>query len=181
MSYETVARRYARAVFELGKESRELAPLSAQMTALGEVFASSQELRDVLTNPLVADEAREAILTDIGKRLGAGDIALKTLRVLAQNRRLAALPEIARSLSRLVDEDSRTLRAIVTSAGPLSEAYLGKLRGELEKATGQKIDFTVHKDPALIAGVVVQIGDRVIDGSARSKLQRFRESLAQTS
>lgn len=181
MSHEAVAKRYARAVFELGKESGKLVELSKQMTALGEVFAGSQELRDVLTNPLVADSAREAILIDVGHRLGASETALGTLRVLAQNRRLAALPELARALSRLVDEDTRTLRVTVTSAGPLSDGYLAKLRAELEKVTGQKIDFTVHKDPALIAGVVVQIGDRVIDGSVRAKLQRFRESLAQTS
>lgn len=181
MSHETVARRYAQAVFELGKESGTLVDLSKQMTALADVFAASDELRAVVTNPLVAHSAREAILVDIGNKLGASDIALKTLRTLAQNRRLAALPEIARALSRLVDLDTRTLRAIVTSASALSDGYLGKLRAELEKATGQKIEFTVHKDPALIAGVVVQIGDRVIDGSARAKLRRFREGLAQTS
>ncbi len=181
MSYETIARRYAQAVFELGKESGQLVPLSKQMTALGEVFAQSEELRNVLTNPLVSDTAREAILVDIGTKLGANDTALRTLRVLAQNRRLGALPEIARALSRLVDEDTRTLRATVTSAAALSDGYLSKLRGELEKVTGQKIEMTVHKDPALIAGVVVQIGDKVIDGSVRAKLQLFREGLAQTS
>jgi F-type H+-transporting ATPase subunit delta len=181
MSHEAVARRYARAVFELGKESGKLVELSRQMTSLGEVFSGSEELRSVLTNPLVADEAREAILTDIGHRLGVGETGIHTLRVLAQNRRLAALPEIARALSRLVDDDTKTLRATVTSAGPLSDGYLAKLRTELEKVTGQKVEFNVHKDPALIAGVVVQIGDRVIDGSVRAKLSRFRESLAQTS
>lgn len=181
MSYEAIARRYAQAVFELGKEGGQLVQISKQVTALAEVFDGSEELRAVLTNPLVADSAREAILVDIGQRLGAGDITLRTLRVLAQNRRLAALPDIARTLSRLVDEDTKTLRATITSASALSDAYLAKLRAELEKATGQKIEMTVHKDPALIAGVVVQIGDKVIDGSARAKLRLFREGLAQTS
>lgn len=179
MSYEAIARRYAQAVFELGKESGQLAALSKQMTALGEVFAGSEELRDVLTNPLVHDEAREAILVEIGQRLGVNDIATKALRVLAQNGRLPALPDIARALSRLVDEDSRTLRATVTSAGPLTESYQSRLRAELEKVTGQKVELTVRTDAALIAGVVVQIGDRVIDGSVRAKLSVFRESLAQ--
>jgi F-type H+-transporting ATPase subunit delta len=181
VSYEAIARRYAQAVFELGKESGQLVPLSKQMGALAEVFEQSEELRNVITNPLVDAAAREAILVEIGQKLGANDTALRTLRVLAQNRRLPALPEIARALSRLVDRDTRTLRATVTSAAALSDAYLARLRAELEKATGQKIEMTVHKDPALIAGVVVQIGDKVIDGSARAKLRRFREGLAQTS
>lgn len=181
MSYEAVARRYAQAVFELGKESGQLTALSKQITSLSEVYASSKELRDVLTNPLVEHSAQEAILTEIGKRLGASDTAIKTLRLLAQHRRLPALPDIARALSRLVDAEQKTLRADVTSAGPLSEGYLARLRATLEKVTGHKIEMTVHDDPSLIAGVVVKIGDRVIDGSARAKLRRFRESLEQTS
>ena len=181
MSYEAIARRYAQAVFEIGKESGQLAAVSKQMTALAEVFSGSAELREVLTNPLVDDAAREAILVEIGQRLGANETAIRTLRVLAQNGRLPALPDIARVLSRLVDEDTRTLRATVTSAGPLDDAYRAKLRAELEKVTGQKVELTVRTDPQLIAGVVVQIGDRVIDGSVRAKLSRFRESLAQTS
>lgn len=181
MSYEAIARRYAQAVFELGKESGQLVPLSKQMTALAEVFAGSAELREVLTNPLVDDKAREAILTDIGFRLNAGDIAIRTLRLLAQNGRLPALPEMARVLTRLVDEDTKTLRATVTSAGPLTEGYLARLRAELANVTGQNVELTVRTDPSLIAGVVVQIGDRVIDGSVRAKLSRFRESLTQSS
>ena len=181
MSYEAVARRYAQAVFELGKESGTLVELSNQMTALAEVYAGSQELRSVLTSPLVEGAAQEAILTDIGKRLGASDTAIRTLRLLTQHRRLPALPDIARALSRLVDEDTKTLRATVTSAGPLSDAYLSKFRGALEKATGHKIEITAQSDASLIAGVVIKIGDRVIDGSARAKLRRFRESLAQSS
>ncbi|MFO0588907.1 MAG: F0F1 ATP synthase subunit delta [Polyangiaceae bacterium] len=181
MSYEAIARRYAQAVFELGKESGQLVQLSKQMTSLAEVFEGSAELRTVLMNPLVSQQSAEAILVEIGQKLGVSETAVRTLRVLAQNRRLAALPEIARALSRLVDADQKTLRATVTSAGALSDGYLTKLKGELEKATGQKIEIAVNKDPSLIAGVVVQIGDKVIDGSARAKLRLFREGLVQTS
>ncbi|MEZ4294280.1 MAG: F0F1 ATP synthase subunit delta [Polyangiaceae bacterium] len=180
MSYEAIARRYAQAVFELGKESGQLAAVSKQISAMADVLTGSEELRNVLANPLVDESAKEAILVDIGGKLGAGDIATRTLRVLAQNGRLAALPDIGRVLSRLVDEDSKTLRATVTSAGPLSDSYKSKLKAELEKVTGQKVEITLRTDAALVAGVVVQIGDRVIDGSVRAKLQRFREGLAQT-
>jgi F-type H+-transporting ATPase subunit delta len=180
VSYESIARRYAQAVFELAKENGEQAAITKQMTALADVFAGSDELRSVLTNPLVDDAAREAILVDIAGRLACGEIATRTLRVLAQNRRLPALPDIARAISRLVDQDSRTLRATVTSAGPLDDGYLARLRAELEKATGHTIALTARTEPALIAGVVVQIGDRVIDGSVRAKLSRFRESLQTT-
>src|SRR5262249_19006960 len=123
VSYESVARRYAQAVFELGKEGGTLVELSRQISALGDVYAGSEELRNVLNNPLVAPDVQEAILVEIGGRLQSGEIALRTLRVLAQNRRLPALPDIARALTRLVDEDTKTLRATVTTASPLSEDY----------------------------------------------------------
>lgn len=181
MSLEAIGKRYAQAVFELGKESGQLPQLAKQISAMAEVFHGSEELRAVLTNPLVADEAREKILAEIGQRLGVSETAQRTLRVLAQNRRLAALPEIARALDRMVDADQKTMRATVTSAKALSESYLSRLSAELDKVTGQKVVLTVRTDPALIAGVVVQIGDRVIDGSVRAKLSRFREGLLQTS
>ena len=119
MSLEAVGKRYAQAVFELGKESGQLPALAKQIRSMAEVFQGSEELRAVLTNPLVADDAREKILVEIGQRLGMNETAQRTLRVLAQNRRLAALPEIARALDRMVDEDQKTLRATVTSADPV--------------------------------------------------------------
>lgn len=181
MSLEAIGKRYAQAVFELGKESGQLPQLAKQISAMADVFHGSEELRAVLTNPLVADEAREKILAEIGQRLGINETAQRTLRVLAQNRRLAALPEISRALDRMVDADQKTMRATVTSAKALSESYLSRLSAELDKVTGQKVVLTVRTDPGLIAGVVVQIGDRVIDGSVRAKLSRFREGLLQTS
>ena len=69
--------------------------------------------------------------------MGLSDVAKNTLRLLARKRRLPALPDIARQLARLADEDQSIVRAEVTSAAPLSAAYLDKLRAELEKATGQ--------------------------------------------
>ncbi|MBK8253876.1 MAG: F0F1 ATP synthase subunit delta [Polyangiaceae bacterium] len=179
MSYEAIARRYAQAVFELGKESGQLGAVLKQLTALAEVLSGSEELRAVLGNPLVDDASKEAILIEVSGRLGSNETATRALRVLAQNGRLMALPDIARVLARLADEDSRTLRATVTSAAALSDSYRSKLRAELEKVTGQKVEMVTRVDAGLIAGVVVQIGDRVIDGSARAKLQRFREGLTQ--
>jgi F-type H+-transporting ATPase subunit delta len=177
MSYEAIARRWASALFEIGKEGNNLADLSKDLTTFADVYAGSGELRDVLQNPLVSDEARESILRDLAERLAVSETAKSTLRLLAQKRRLAALPEIARQLAKMTDQDANVIRAVVTSAGPLAEAYLTKLRGELEKATGKRISIEHRQDPGLIAGVVTQIGDQVIDGSVRARLDSFRDSL----
>ncbi|MCK6589803.1 MAG: ATP synthase F1 subunit delta [Polyangiaceae bacterium] len=180
MSNEAVARRYARAVFDLGKEGGNLPALSREISAFAEVYEGSEELRNVLDNPLVPEEQREAVLVDIAGRLNVSQIGTSTLRLLARRRRLGAVPEISRQLARLADEDANLVRATVTSAGPVTESYLNDLKAALEKSTGRKVAITHKVDPSLIAGVVTQIGDQVIDGSVRARLASFRESLLRT-
>ncbi|MRG92860.1 ATP synthase F1 subunit delta [Polyangium spumosum] len=180
MSQETIARRYARAVFELGKEQKNLPVLARDLADFVSSFEKSDELRMVLSSPLIAEDQREALLKEIGQRMSLCETALSTLRLLAKRRRLSALPDMVRQLEKLVDEDAGTLRATVTSAGPLTESYLAKLRGELEKSTGKKVVITHQQDPSLIAGIVTRIGDRVIDGSVKARLESFRESLLRT-
>jgi F-type H+-transporting ATPase subunit delta len=177
VSYDVIARRWARAVFEIGKEGGDLPRLSADIAAFAETFAGNEELAVVLDDPLVPEEGREAVVSEIADRMGLTHPAKSTLRLLARKRRLVAIPDIARQLARLVDEADNRVRAEVTSAGPLADDYLVKLRAELEKATGKKVTITHKQDRALIGGVVTRIGDQVIDGSVRTRLAAFRESL----
>lgn len=176
MSYEMVARRYARALFELAQEGQG-ATLAREIDAFAQLYTEQAELRAALENPLVSTPAREAIAKDIGERLGMGELAQKALRVLIENRRVAAVPAIAAELKRLTDEAQGIVRATVTSAGPLSSVYLDRLRTELERATRKKVVLTHQTDPALIAGVVTRVGDRVVDGSLRAKLAQFKDSV----
>jgi F-type H+-transporting ATPase subunit delta len=179
MSYDAIARRWARAIFEIGKEGGPAAVtrIEADVSSFAQTYAENRELSAVLDNPLVPEPEREALLVEIAERMGLSETARSTLRLLSRKRRIAALPSIARQLSRLVDEDQNVLRAEVSSAGPLSEDYLAKLRAALEQGTGKKVVVTFRQDPSLIAGVVTKIGDRVIDGSVRARLAGFRESL----
>lgn len=177
MSYEAIARRWARAVFDLGKETGKVADLNRDISSFAELYAGNAELAQVLDNPLVPDAAREAIVSEISEKMSLADTARGTLRLLAQKRRLVALPEIARQLARLADADANIVRAEVTSAGPMTDAYLGKLRAELEKATGKNVLIDHKQDSSLIAGIVTRIGDQVIDGSVRARLANFKDAL----
>jgi F-type H+-transporting ATPase subunit delta len=180
MSYDAIARRWARAIFELGKEGNAVARLNGDIGSFAEVYAGNAELSGVLENPLVPEAAREAVIVEIAGKLGLSDTAKSALRLLAKKRRLGALPLIARQLGRLTDEDQGILRAEVVTAAPVGEDYLGKLRAELEKATGKKVTVSHKVDKSLIGGVVTRIGDRVIDGSVKTRLATFRENLLRT-
>ena len=173
----TLAERYARAVFELGIESGQLAQLTEQLRSVAELHASSDELRAVLDNPIVDEPKRVAVLTAVGARLGLGRLALNTVRLLMQRRRVRLLPELARALAKLHDEKAGILRATVTSAAPLAEAFCQRLTGELEQLTGRKVVLERRNDPGLIAGVVTRIGDNTIDGSIQGRLEALERQL----
>ncbi len=173
MSYEAIGRRYAQAIFEIAKEGGTLSQTARELGDFGDTYRESPELRDVLDNPLVPEESRQAILLEVAQRTGAGETTQRALRVIFRARRLRGVHEIALRLARLVDEDQKILRASVTSAQPLAESYLARLRTQLEQATGSKVVLDASVDPTLIAGVVTQIGDRVVDGSLKSRLEGF--------
>ena len=181
MSYDAIARRWARAVYDIGKETNAVTRLDADIAAFARTYTENEELATVLDNPLVPEAAREAVLDDVAAQMGLSDAARNTLRLLARKRRLVALPDIARQLARLADEDQNIVRAEVTSAGPLSDDYLARLRAELEKVTGKKVIILPRQDPSLIGGIVTKIGDRVIDGSIRRQLAQIQERLSKVS
>lgn len=177
MSYAAVAERYARAIFELGSETNQLAQFSDQIRRAADTYASSAELRRVLDNPVIDEGQRESLIKDLAGRLGLSQNVQNTLRLLAIRRRLPALPEIAASLRQLADDDAGVLRATVTSAKPLPETYYQKLTTELAQRTNKKILLEKKADPSLIAGVITRIGDNTVDGSLRGRLEALQRQL----
>jgi F-type H+-transporting ATPase subunit delta len=172
-----VVERYSRAIFELGVEQNQIERLRAELGRLAEAYTNSPDLRATLDNPLVDEDKRKSLLDEVGSRLGLGELALKSVKLLAARRRLRALPEIARRLGGLADEKAGILRATVTSAAPLPEAFYEKLTSELEAATRRKILLEKLHDPTLIAGVVTRIGDNTIDGSVKGRLAELERRL----
>jgi F-type H+-transporting ATPase subunit delta len=180
MSLNAIAERYARAIFELGVETNQLKRLSDDIDTFARAYVESAELRAVLDNPLVHPEKREAVLKDIGARIGAAELTLNAVRLLAQRHRTSALPLIARGLRSLADEQAGLLRVTVVSATTLSEAYLKELEQALEGALGRRIFLERRQDPSLIGGIVTQFGDNTIDGSLKGRLHELERRLLQT-
>jgi F-type H+-transporting ATPase subunit delta len=172
-----VARRYAKALFELGVESKGLQPLVEQMATVAAMYESSPELQRALDNPLVAPEAKKAILGEVADRASVTTTVKHALLLLGDRRRLHALPAIAQLLREMADAQQGVLRAEVTTAVRLSESYYQKLEAQLQKMTGQRVALDRHEDPSILAGVVVRIGDRVYDGSLKSRLTELGNSL----
>jgi F-type H+-transporting ATPase subunit delta len=172
-----VARRYAKAIFEIGVETGTLKALVDQVGTMAELYASSDELQLALDNPLVVHEAKRAILGQVADRLGVSAVAKHALMLLGDRRRLHALPGIAAVLREMSDAQQGVVRAEVVTAVPLSDGYFARLQAELQKLTGQRVELDRQQDPSILAGVIVRIGDLVYDGSLRSRLQQLGQSL----
>lgn len=173
----TLARRYAKALLELGVESNSVDALVQDISALAHTIEISKELRNVLENPQVSRAMRKATLLDIAQRLNVSQLAKNTLGLLTDKGRLRVLPAIANELRKGADLHKGVLRAHVTSATPLQEAYVQKLTQTLEVRYGKKVILQRSVDPALLAGIVTRIGDTLIDGSLRARLDTLKSTL----
>jgi F-type H+-transporting ATPase subunit delta len=172
-----VARRYARALLEIGNETGTLSALVADVSTLAAAYEESVDLQRALDNPLVTHEAKKAILGEVADRSGVSATAKHALQLLGDRRRLHALPAVAQLLREMSDAKQGILRAEVTTAVRLSDGYYGRLQAQLEKMTGQKVAIDKREDPSILAGVIARIGDRVYDGSLRSRMTELGQTL----
>lgn len=172
-----VSKRYARAILDLGMENNSAQRVVSEMSDLAAAYESSADLRSAMENPLVSQEAKRAILQDLVTQAGAGDITKNALLLLCDRRRVRALPGISKALTELFDAQKGIVRAEVTTAAPLTEAYRTRLKAELERLSGRKIVLDERTDPSLLAGVIAQVGDTIYDGSLRTRLAQMQTSL----
>lgn len=176
-----IARRYARAVFDLGREDAtvDVNGLLADLHRFADAYRCSGELRELDRLPTISDSDRRAVIEELGKQLGASTTAVRAVAMLAERQRLSLLPDIAMRVREMHDEHKGTVRVTVRSARALSNAYLARLAARIGEATGKTVILGTEQDHSLIAGVVLTLGDRRIDGSVRGRLDRLHASLRQ--
>jgi F-type H+-transporting ATPase subunit delta len=177
MSESVVAERYAKALFELGIESGQLAMLTDQLRSVAHTYAASPELRAVLDDPRVSEDQTSNLIEALVRRMALSPVAKNALLVLVRRRRIRALPEIVSRLASLTDERTGVLRATVTSATALSEPQAQQLSSELERLTGRRIILERQSDPSLLGGIIAKIGDHVVDASLRGRLEAIERRL----
>ena len=170
----TLARPYARAVFALASESGRLSQWSSQLGFAARAVAEPG-VQSLLGDPSLAPGVLAGLLTPPGE---VDSTFARFLEVLADNQRLALLPEIAGLFDAQRAEAEHIVKATVTSAQALDEGELGKIRDALRRRFGREVELTTAVDAALIGGAVIDAGDVVIDGSLRTKLERLGAALA---
>lgn len=171
----TIARPYAEAVFSLAKQLGALDAWSEQL-ALASAVAADPEMSRLAADPKVsAEQFGDLFLAVCGDRLGAE--AGNFIKLLIENGRIGALPEVVAQFEALKASEGGVLDATVTSAFAMNETQLAELSARLETRFKRKINASVSVDPALIGGVIVAVGDEVYDASVRGKLQGMAYAL----
>lgn len=170
----TLARPYARAVFAMARSQQRLPQWSSMLGFAARAVAEPQ-VQSLLGNPTLPPQALVGVIVPQGD---VDPLFTQFLSVLADNRRLAVLPEIAGLFDALRAEEERVVKATITSATPLSEAEVAKLRFALMDRFSREVEVTTAVDPSLIGGAVIDAGEVVIDGSLKSKLARLDAALS---
>ncbi|MSR09764.1 MAG: F0F1 ATP synthase subunit delta [Gammaproteobacteria bacterium] len=181
----TTARPYAQAVFEIARADSQLGDWS-QFLGLAAEIASSPDAQRFLLKPGNDGQAIAAAIADICcEKLpalallkdGSKSPAAGLLKVLAENQRLGALPDILGRYEVLKAEAERTLDVTLTSASAVNDEQQKRIIDSLNKRFGRQVRLTVQLDPTLIGGARLQVGDRVIDGSVRTGLDKLATAL----
>lgn len=171
----TIARPYARAAFAAARQADALADWSRALQAAA-AFAADPRVEQLITSPNVAEDALVDLLADAEG--GAGDGVRNFIRLLARNRRLSLLPDIAAQFEVLRAEVENTASVEITSAVPLSDGQKAGLTAALESRLKREIHMQTTVDPDLLGGAVIRCGDLVIDGSIRGRLAQLQTELS---
>jgi F-type H+-transporting ATPase subunit delta len=172
-----VARRYAKALFAVGKEDNALDAFGETLAILSELFVKQPDILDAMTNPQYPLDVREKVAGELGRAINGSPVMINFLRLVVQKRRAAELPGIAEVFQGMIDADRNTSRGTVITAVTLNDALKGKVQASLEKLTGKKVILTTRVEPSIIGGLIAKVGDLVLDGSIKSQIAGLKESI----
>jgi F-type H+-transporting ATPase subunit delta len=173
----SIARRYAKALFEIGVSEGNFERLGQELDDLARAYSESADLRLALENPVIKPSEKQAILKAILPRVAPSPSVQRFAQLLLNRGRIGLLRGAARAYRELADARAGQVRATVTAAVPLGAPELDRVRRALETRTGRKVIIQTAVDPNLIGGVVARVGDLVLDGSVRTQLDEMRHRL----
>ncbi|MGQ0665278.1 MAG: F0F1 ATP synthase subunit delta [Pseudomonadota bacterium] len=168
------AGRYATALYELAEDARALDAVAGDLGRLKGLVANSPELRRLIASPLLSRDAQAKAMAAVIERAEVSDLVRRLVGTLARNRRLFALVGIIDAFLAMLAARRGEVKAEVASAAPLSAAQAEAVADALKGAVGRKVAIDLKVDPALLGGLKVKVGSRLVDDSLGAKLQKLR-------
>lgn len=172
-----VAGRYATALFDLARESNTIDALKADLDRFDALIAGSDDLLRLVRSPVFSADEQLQALTAVLERAAIAGLAERFLKLVAANRRLFAVRDMVKAFRALVADHKGEATAEVTVAEQLKDEHVAALRAALKAVTGKDVDLAVKVDPAILGGLVVKVGSRMVDTSLRTKLNAIKHAM----
>jgi F-type H+-transporting ATPase subunit delta len=172
-----VAARYAAALFDLAQETRATDAVKADLERFDALIEQTPDLARLVRSPVFSSEDQLKALAPILERSGISGLAAQFVKLSAANRRLFAIRDMVRAYRELVAREKGEATANVTVAEELKPEHLAALRAALKAVSGKEVDLDVKIDPAIIGGLVVKLGSRMVDASLRTKLNAMKHAM----
>ena len=172
-----IAARYALAMFELARDEGSLAAVEDDLAALEAALQASAEFATMINSPLLSRDAQGAAMAALAGKMGLSPVTANTLGLMAGKRRLYVLPQLIAEMRALIAEEKGEVTAEVTAAKALTKAQQKTLAETLKKAIGKTVRLDVAVDEALIGGMIVKVGSKMIDSSIASRLANLQNAM----
>jgi F-type H+-transporting ATPase subunit delta len=172
-----MAGRYATALFDLAREEKAIDAVKADLERFDALVAESADLNRLVRSPVFSADEQLQALSAVLERAGIGGLAAKFLKLVTANRRLFAVRDMVKAFRELVADHKGEATAQVTVAEKLKDEHLAALRSALKAVSGKDVDLAVTIDPAIIGGLVVKLGSRMVDSSLRTKLNSIKHAM----
>lgn len=177
MKRSSIARRYAKAIFELALETNRVEEIGRELQTVLAAFESSDEARAVMMAPVLTGDEKVQLVEALLARLTLDPVVGNSLRLLADRNRLADLPDIVGEFNALADKQIGRIRARVTTAIQITDEQVQQIAQSLAGATNRKVLVDRTVDPGILGGVVAQIGSTIYDGSLKTQLEDMKKQL----
>jgi F-type H+-transporting ATPase subunit delta len=172
-----MAGRYATALFELALETNAIEAVKTELDRFDALVADNADLTRLVRSPVFSTEEQLQALSAVLDRMGIRGLAANFLKLAASNRRLFAVRDMIRVFRAVVARHKGEATAEVTVAEPLKDQHGDALRAALKSVSGKDVDLDIKVDPAILGGLVVKLGSRMVDSSLRTKLNAIKHAM----
>jgi len=180
-SISGVAQRYASALFELARDESALEGVEADLVAFRGLLNESTDLSRLVSSPVFSAEDQERAIGAVADKAGITGLVGNLVRLIARNRRLFTLPDIIKGFQAMLADHRGEITADVVSARPLSDAQTKALKAAMKASLGKDVTIDSRVEPAILGGLIVKVGSRMIDSSIRTKLNIMKSRLKEAS
>ena len=174
-----IAKRYARAFFEIAAEEALYEKYYDELNKFSGIIKESADLKEFLANPVFDQADKKAVVATLLQKIQLSPITMNFLNLLVDKGRIDILPDIEHCYRVYMDDTLKRVRVSVHTAFPLSAELKGMLQKKLEELTGKQVDMSIAEDASLLGGIVVRVGDTLYDGSIRAQLNNINNLLGE--